>query len=246
MYPELADLRRLERDTLLRVTQIGEFARLGNIQALAQLGHKTINPDRGGVDVNLSFNLDIRLPADRKKKGLFSRRVEVGALIQQADDKKSVRNASYSLIICRYADPKKNSTVVRKLHFDYEPVVFRNAREPKPSVHMQVCGKLSPYHVSQGYSATKLSALYPGFEKPRIPLPPTSLALLLNWLLVEFQSDSAAQSILSNPAWRKLVADAERIVLRPYFDTASGFLKGAGNSGRRFLQSHLYGMTCDM
>jgi hypothetical protein len=85
-----------------------------------------------------------------------------------------------------------------------------------------------------------LRAWYPDFEKPRIPLPPTSIALILNWLLMEFQSDAASQAILRSPTWRVLVAEAERTVLVPYYEQATRFFRMAANRNKRFLQAHLY------
>jgi hypothetical protein len=189
----------------------------------------------------LGFTLDIRLRGDRKKTQ-FQRRVDVGALVEPTADSKHIANASYSLAICRRADPA-SSPIIRKFHFDYEPIAYRHWGEPKPSVHMQYCGKLSPQHVAAGYDEMKLRPMYPAFEKPRVPLPPTSIALLLNWLLLdllEFQSDPASQPILRNPTWRKLVAQAERTVLIPYFKGATTFLTTAGNADKGFAHTHLY------
>lgn len=243
MYPDLAVLRKLEKDTLRRVTEIGEFGRLGELQTAASVAEASINEFRGPVDVNLGFRLDIRLRGDRKGKAV-RRRLDIGALVEPAPDNKSIRNASYSLLICRYGDAE-TSPIVRKVHFDYEPVAFRNTAEPKPSVHLQMCGKLSRHHFKVGYTEVRLQAMYPAWEKPRIPLPPTSLALILNWLLLEFQSDPASQGILNSPAWRNWVAKAERTVLLPYFESATAFLSSTANSRKRFMQTHLYDMTAD-
>ena len=238
MYPKLSEIRNLERDTLKAIIEIGAFAKLGEMQNAASAAYKRYNSYNGPIDVHLGFSLDIRLRGDRASK-LIPRRVDVGALVLADASNKLVANASYSLVICKEVDPA-TSAVVRKLHFDYEPISNRNASEPKPSVHMQVCGKLSPHHIAVGYLEHRLSALYPKFEKPRIPLPPTSIALIINWLLLEFQSGSAAQPILKDDRWRKLVSGAERIVLTPYFRDGSDYLSAAKNVGKRFLQSYLY------
>jgi hypothetical protein len=242
-FPDLAVLRKLERDTLRRVTEISEFARLSELRAAAGAAAASINELRGAIDVNLGFTLEIRLRGDRKGKPT-PRRVDVGARVEPTPDNKAVRSASYSLLICRRAEPQ-NSPIVRKVHFDYEPSAFRNPADPKPSAHMQICGEFSPHHLKAGYDEVRLRAMYPGWEKPRIPLPPTSLALLLNWLLLEFQSDPASQGILNSPAWRTWVAKAERTVLGPYFTSATNFLASTADSKRRFLQTHLYSMTVD-
>lgn len=241
MHPSLDTLRKLEKDTLRRVLEIGEFGKLPQLQAAAEVAAASINENRGPVDVNLGFTLDIRLRGDRRGKAI-PRRLDLGALVQASEDKRTIRNATYSLMICRSAEPT-TSPIVRKVHFDYEPEEFRHEGEPKPSVHLQMCGKLSGHHHRAGYKDVRLDALYPSWEKPRIPLPPTSLALLLNWIFLEFQSDSASQAILRSPTWRKWVAATEREILLPYFRAATVFLTSAAHREMRFLQSHLYGMT---
>lgn len=243
MFPKLSELRKLERDTLRRVFEIGEFGKLGQLQAAASKAAASINEHRGPIDVNLGFTLDVQLRSDPKGKSV-RRRIDLGALIEATPDNKLVRNASYSLLICRYAEPA-TSPIVRKMHFDYDPLAFRNPADPKPSVHMQVCGKFSRHHVAAGYMEKRLSALYPRWEKPRIPVAPTSLALMLNWLLLEFQSDPASQSILRNPEWREWVAHAERTMLIPYFGAATLFLASTAKVKKRFLQTHVYGMAVD-
>jgi hypothetical protein len=243
VFPHFSELRDLERQTLTVIDQMGEFGRIGPLQTAARRASSDFNHIRGPVNFHLGFTLDIRLRGDRGAKP-FPRRIDIGVLVQSASDKVHVGNASYSLLICRKADPT-TSPIVRKVHFDYESEELRNQGEPKPSVHLQMCGKFSAHHVAAGYSESRLAGMYPSWEKPRIPVPPTSLALLLNWLLLEFQSDAAAQAILRNPTWRNLVAKAERVVLVPYFKGASNFLESTADKGKRFLQTHLYEMQVD-
>lgn len=243
MYPNARDLRRLEKHTLRCISEIGEFGRIGNLQVLAREAAARIDEDRGTVDVHLGFPLDIRLRSDRHSKPI-PRRVDLGALVAVAQDHNSVTNASYSLVICKTADPRRGP-ILRKLHFDYEPIGGRNPFEPKPTVHMQVCGRLSQHHMTAGYSEVRLQSLYPRFEKPRIPVAPTSIALMLNWLLLEFQSDVGAQAILRAPRWRRLVAEVERQLLSQYYDEAASFLRRTSERRKRFLQSFVYEMTVD-
>jgi len=241
MYAKLSDVRNLEHRTLKAITEIAPFAKLNDLvsQASAALGRYS---PKGPIDFHLGFLLDIRLRGDRHAK-LLERRVDLGVLVQgDATSKDKIGNVSYSLLICKYKEPA-TSPILRKAHFDYESAAWRNQSEPKPSVHMQICGKYSPHHTAAGYGTQRLNALYPGFEKPRIPLAPTSLALMLNWLLLEFQNGSAAQPILKDEQWRRLVSDAERVVLRPYFDGGAKYLNSARNAGQRFLQSFIYEMA---
>jgi hypothetical protein len=243
VYPDLATLRKLEKDTLRRITEIGEFGKLSQLRAAANASEASINVYAGPINVHLGFTLDIRLRGDHGRRPV-SRRIDLGVLVQGTPDKKSVRNASYSLLICRYAVPA-TSPIVRKMHFDYEAAAYRDDSEPKPSAHMQICGKFSSDHLNAGYTEKRLQGLYPSWEKPRVPLPPTSLALMLNWLLLEFQSDPASQGILNSPTWRNWVAHAERTMLVPYFKAAATFLERRVDSKKRFLQTHLYEMAVD-
>jgi hypothetical protein len=243
MLANLSDLCALERETLNCIVQQGAFAKLGDLQDAAKKALFDVPRQGGPINFNLGFKLDIRLRADIKKNKI-ERRIDIGARVDQAANKKNVSNASYSLMLCEGTQPGRDMPI-RKFHFDYEPSEFRNNDEPKPSVHLQICGELSQAHRDAGYTDKHLDAWHPRFEKPRIPLPPVSLALLLNWIFVEFQSDSALRPILMTDRWRNLVADAERKILLPYYKNAVDFLSATANNKRRLLQSRLYEMTGD-
>jgi hypothetical protein len=91
-----------------------------------------------------------------------------------------------------------------------------------------------------GYRPTSIDRWYPDFEKPRIPGIPVSLALLINWLLLEFQTDRSARAILTNGRWRGLIADAEKIVLYPFFQEAANYFSVAQPPNHRFVENYLY------
>jgi hypothetical protein len=130
---------------------------------------------------------------------------------------------------------------MRKIHFDYERAAIRNHSEAKPTIHMQVCGELLPQLRQLGYRSSDLQSWFPWLEKPRVPTLPVSLALLLNWLLLEFQSDPIAQRIVKNREWRNLVARAEREILGPYFEACATFFQApAQNDSNLFVESVLY------
>jgi hypothetical protein len=76
MYPEASDLRKLEKETLLCISQVGEFGRLGALRAQANAFVNSINESRGPINVNLGFTMDIRLRADRHEK-LVQRRIDI-------------------------------------------------------------------------------------------------------------------------------------------------------------------------
>lgn len=245
MYPELSDLRALERETLFKIAQVPGFGRIRtgdagtvSLQQSAQRQYQAIQPAHGGVNIHFGFTLDIRLRADAGERSK-PRRVDIGAIVVPTSDGKRISRTSYSLIICdRPTLPR--ASVIRKLHFDFESTEVSGSKERKPSIHMQVCGELGAPHRRAGYDDKHLRHLFPAFEKPRIPVPPISLAMMLNWLLLEFQTDPAAQPILSNPSWRSQVHKAEECVLKRYFAVGSDFLTSAAKAPTGFYNSCLY------
>lgn len=243
MYPTPQQMRALEEAALKRIIHVSGFARISGLQAAASAALTALSNCRIGVDIHLGFTMELRLQ-DGPKNVPSERRLDIGVLVVASPDGKLVRSASYSLIICKFANCA-STPIVRKLHFDFEPIGFRGGADPKPSSHMQLCGTFSAAHLAAGYQESRLHALYPRVEKPRVPTMPTSLALMLNWLLLEFQSTTAAQAILNDPAWRTAVVEAERLVLVPYFESAATFLKQAKHMNDRFLQRCLYQMSHD-
>jgi hypothetical protein len=245
MQRESEALVKLEKETLKTISEIGKFADLGTIydDAKTHLG-KSNWFQRGGFEAHLGFDVygGIRADKNRTKK---RRRIDVSGLVvsSKLDNAFVTTHASYSVVLCDGEDPK-TSKVLRKFHFDYEAANTRNIAEPKPTTHLQICGKFSNHHTGTiGYQPGQIEAWYPGFEKPRIPIQPTCLALLLDWIFLEFHTDVAIAAILKDQQWRSLVRKAERQVLLPYFREASHFLEGATNADRSFLRSHQYEMT---
>jgi hypothetical protein len=243
MQPESRALAQLEKDTLKTISEIGKFSDLGPIYDDAKKYYNKIWVENGSVEVHLGLDIKGGLRADKKHVDK-SRRLDVSAIVKSVKQGSefATTHASYSVMLCDGPDPK-TSSVLRKFHFDYEAAHTRNNDEPKPTTHLQICGKLSGYHLSTlGYQAEQIEAWHPQFEKPRIPIQPTCIALLLNWIFLEFHTDVAIAAILRNQQWLKLVRKAERQVLLPYFREASCFLEGNANVDRSFLQSHQYEM----
>jgi hypothetical protein len=241
MFLSLEGLRNLERDTLQVIDHIGEFNEFGELVELAR-NHRTIlSGDRGPIDLGFRAVLNLRFRGDTSTANT-RRAVFVGALVEPTADGRRIERSSYSLTICKAE--RQRAKILRKLHFDYEPIERRAGDECKPSMHIQVCGKLMPLLERAGYRQQDLDAWSPWLEKPRIPGMPMSLALLLNWLLLEFDSDVSAARILRNHQWKNLVARAEEAVLAPYFKSCAEFFAAPGaNRGKRFVESLLYEMA---
>lgn len=242
MQPESIELAKLEKETLETITQIGKFSDLGTISDDANKYRNKIWIEQGGFEAHLGFNVRGGLRADKKHPDK-SRRLDVSALLVSEKQGKAfaTKHASYSVVLCDGVD--QTYPVLRKFHFDYEAAHTRNNNEPKPTTHLQICGKFSNHHIGTlGYQDEQIKDWYPQFEKPRIPVQPTCLALLLNWIFLEFHTDAAISVILKDQQWCKLVRKAERQVLGPYFLEASSFLEGTANEDRSFVQSHQYEM----
>jgi hypothetical protein len=237
VLPSLEEIHDLELKTLRSIARSGVFARLRDLQLGAAASLKGMNPARPGFNLHLGFTLDMRLRSDRKRTE-FRRRIDVGAQLVPDSQRKSIESASYSVLICRTSNAL--GPIVRKFHVDYEALSIRNSGEPKPSVHFQFCGKLSPQHIDAGYTPQRLHALYPNFEKPRIPMAPTCLALMLNWLFMEFQREAVAQALLRDDDWQSLVREAEQIVLAPYFEEGRKALTRCKAAKSSFFQKYYY------
>lgn len=244
MHPDAKALSLLERETLQTITHIGTFAKLGSISSDATKYTNTgIWTQKGQVDAHLSFEVTGGLRSD-KGQPARRRRFDISALVTSNKANAPVTtNASYSVVLCDGTDPQ-TSTVIRKFHFDYEAIETRHGSEPKPTTHMQICGEFSGHHINTlGYQANQIEGWHPAFEKPRIPVQPTSIALLLNWIFLEFQSDPDINAILKDPQWTAIVLKAETQILLPYFQKASEFLEAGLRRATGFTRSHQYGIA---
>jgi hypothetical protein len=142
------------------------------------------------------------------------------------------------LLICKGDNPQAG--ILRKIHFDYEPVENRQSYEIKPSVHLQICGKLNQHLTNAGFKQEHLEPHGPAFEKPRVPCFPVSIALLVHWLMLEFSGFPEARRIINNRHWQAKVKMAEALLLKPFFYSSSEFFKSTSTS--LFLNSWVYGL----
>lgn len=238
MYPHLKDLVGLEIDTLKTIYEISHFQSFENLYKQGA-AHRNLRKDSIKLDLHADFLLDVRLRGD-KRNANCKRWVHIGAFIDGDRPSNEVKMATYSLVLFR--GNSVNSPVVRKLHFDYEPISRRNHDEPKPSWHMQVCGKASPHLIKQGFNLQRLDHQYPSIEQPRIPALPISFALLIDWLFTEFQSDRFSKAIHQDSKWRNQVIEAEKVVLKPYFEGAANHIGSAAHETKPLIRTLLYGL----
>lgn len=231
---KFSQLKRLENEAITAIRTQGVFGKLSTLRQAANKAQITVASSEP-VDIHLSFTLPTRLREDGGRRAV-ERPFHVGCIaIPEGDE---IRQLSYSVLIGQAAHPSK--LVARKFHFDFEPVGQRNLAESKPTFHLQMCGELSPHHLIEGYTEENVAHLLPSWSQPRVPALPMSLALVLNWLFIEFGHEASVANARQNPRWRSLVRDAEKSILKPYFDDCSKFLSDAARDGDSFFSRHLY------
>ncbi len=230
------ELKELELRTLNAISTQGEFGQLYQLLEAVKRAAGTLKTSRG-FDVSLSFTLPTRLRED-SGTGAIERHFHIGGVVLSKGENTPITSLSYSVLIARGGDA--SSGIARKFHFDVEAASARNQAEPKPTHHFQICGKLSQQHLQEGYTEEQLEPLLPAMSKPRVPVPPMSLALILNWLFLEFGSEHSVVQALRNTFWQSIVREAERKVLKPYFEEAAQFFRSATNDSKSFISNHLY------
>ena len=218
-YPEPEELKQLEKDTLKLLSE-GQCFRRHFVEIVrdASRVQKLVRPEVGSVVFNSTFQLQI----ENKQRAPRERRIDIGALIE-VNSANAYTNVSYYFAIGK--SDKASKPVLRKLHFDFEPFVLRNISEPKPSMHLQVCGALTPAMVAAGYKPYHLDNQYPWLSKPRIPCLPMSLALMLDWLFLEFRHDRSALLVLEDNQWRNHILNIEHKLLTPFFESCATFTR---------------------
>jgi len=229
-----SELLTLESDVLNVIRREGVFHRLPTLNTAAHQA-QIVKQYKQPVNIHLAFTLPMRLREDQQASAI-ERDVHVGCLAVGSPDDDEILQLSYSVLVGRDAHPSRK--IARKFHF--EPAKCRNVDEAKPTFHMQLCGKLSPHHLSQGYTEDDVGHLLPSWSKPRVPTQPMSLALILNWLFMEFSSEAKVHEIRHNAVWQKTVRAAERKVLLPYYQRCADFLSSHAKDEESFFQALLY------
>lgn len=133
---------------------------------------------------------------------------------------------SYTLSVCTKG--KSMIDLLRKFHFDYS-ADNDNTKQPQPIFHLQYGGKLSKYLVDQGLND---AALHAWLSVPRLNHHPLTLALLLDIVFCEFQSEDT-HCIKEREEWRSLIKENEKLVVEPFYAKM-----------HQFIQSSNYNVNC--
>lgn len=230
------ELKSLEQQAIQAIRTEGVFGRLSSLAGAAKSAQIIPNA-KAPLNLSLSFTLPTRLREDPGHAAI-ERAFHVGCFATPHNQRDEITQLTYSVLICQDAYPSKR--VARKFHFDFEPASLRNQAESKPTFHLQLCGELSSHHQTEGYTEEDIGHLLPSWSQPRVPAQPMSLALILNWLFIEFGREAPVRDARLSPRWRSLVRQAERSVLKPYYEACFNFLSSTGKEDQSFFSSHIY------
>jgi hypothetical protein len=202
-YKDLDKLIKNEVKTLGFLRNRGDLAE--NFSELVSDAQTTYFRYKGKSTTGFNFESHIDVNVAGKKK-----RVYFGVNVDKA-----TKMVSYDLAIFELNE--ENMICLRKFHFDYTPKDAKR-RTPHPVFHIQYGGKLSPYLCTKfGYNDSHIKHMNPKLSIPRIPHIPMTLALLLNFIFIEFQSEETAK-IVGKSDWQSFIKNNEKVFLYPYFE----------------------------
>lgn len=193
-YPEPQKVLKCERETLgfLKDDQTvqSHFYELANAADIYYYKTK----DSKGIPFRFESHFDI---STKDWKGYANISSEI-----VPQDGNCFKSVSYNLTI--YEKNETSGKILRKFHFDYAPSRI-NHKNPHPVFHLhyggRLFGKLKNMKLTDNH-------LYPGFDGPRLCYYPISLALLINFILMEFP-DEINKKFLEKSEWRKLIRKNE-------------------------------------
>jgi hypothetical protein len=67
--------------------------------------------------------------------------------------------------------------------------------------------------------------------KPRVPSMPVCSALLWHWAFLEYRKDESIVPFLGSDWWSEVVREAEKFVLKPFFDDGAKLMSDKPTSG---------------
>ena len=215
--------------TLERLLQIEEkfIKKAGTCQALSRFPYlmKDLQSVRGEVEgYGLNFKSHIKFEDYAEEYSLL---VVIGGLIIPNDDSNYSKNSYKILIIDEIRE-----RVLRCVHYDFEPSEYRSNEEIKPSMHLQVGGKINPLlayaqkFIDFDINEENFDNIGYSFDKIRVAFYPVTLISILNSIFLEFSSVDKVEAVVSTREWKTLVRDLEIELLSNYFDHGSDYLSG--------------------
>lgn len=113
--------------------------------------------------------------------------------------------------------------VVRRFHFDYDPILQRKDRL---HCHLQYGGVFRADLVQDENIRYRL---YSSLDLPRIPFPPYDLVLAFDVFLKQLRTP--LRQLTEEPRWRNLVRKSEQLWLEGYYKEVNHFLGSVNRSG---------------
>lgn len=178
-------------------------------------------------NIDFVFDCELEMEIEGRKKN------ETLVLLE-ACIRKDFTEATYALSICENkTEPKK---LIRKFHFDYDPQTNSNPSK-KPKYHLQYGGTATP---KIGDHRISIDEVHPWLSVPRLVYAPINLALLLDYIFIEFPSKET-NKITEKREWRKLVKSNEETFLKSYYSNLNDFLNREHTS-EYLLREFFYGI----
>ncbi len=220
-YYELKKLERRTFEFLKKEPHV--IAHFGDLYYKAGNQYDLISNDNllGRTDINFESKFELKCREDEY-------RIHIGAEVRS-------NHSVYFIAVCCKKDGIWK--ILRKFHFDYD----KNGRErDHPIFHLQYAGELSS--ALSEYNDHYDNILNPWLSEPRLFYPPVTLALLINTVLKEFQTDITSE-LLNNDRWRGIIKDNEIFAFKSYFEKCLSFLNSAEHkpSKKLFLTDYCYG-----
>jgi len=184
------------------------------------INHNRIN--KVTANLNIDFEAKFKLSIDGEDRTVFLG-VNLGS---------NFSHVSYMLSFCESSD-EEDINLIRKFHFDYE---INTGDTYKPVYHLQYGGKLTPFMLE---SKAREDHIYSWLSIPRINFVPINLALLLDFIFIEFKND-VTDKITEKSEWRDFIKMNEDFLLKDYYKTINGFFSRE-HSSKNLFRDFSYG-----
>ena len=195
ILPRYTEFIKIEQKTLVHIRN--ELAKRKTFVRAAEDASKTLGSrDKKNFNFSTSWNVEYMN---------MNCRIFLGALIRKYPSRNKICWMTHYL--CLAENTGTIWRILRKFHFDY---VTQDKMHPR--FHLQYGGELPPAMEVDGIKGQHLESLLPKVRQPRIFFTPVTIALLMNMLFYEFQSDDT-DIIKEGLAWQKIIRENEREVL---------------------------------
>lgn len=227
-YPSFGELRDSDIDAMAFIAAGKKaFAMLPELLAACA---KYRDQSRSRRDTYFSYHLNFRMAVYERayKFRPFEKRFHISGCMERDAETPNLRSAKYDIVVATGAE--FSDGIERKLHFDYDAKI-QGSDEPKPTSHLQFCGRLNDAHRDLGITNEEIERFRWTVDKPRIPCLPMSLAMVLQWIFLEYHFDPTGNQLPLDGGWRGSVRKAEHAILVPYFEAALASLRKTNADG---------------